>query len=150
MRAGDADRQQVVDRLRVAMDEGRLTLDEYDERVSKAYASQTYADLKELLTDLPSTTPVSRSQLAGVNPILHPQLDPMADKKRRRRDRDRRNIKKIWSGWAGMSFVLTGIWFLTELSDGFDELDFWPIWPIGIVALILIARTIAYVANRDD
>ena len=53
MRAADADRQAVADKLRAALDEGRLDLHEYDERLQRAYAAKTYGDLDGLLTDLP-------------------------------------------------------------------------------------------------
>ena len=64
MRAGDADRQAVADKLRGALDEGRLDLHEYDERLQQAYAAKTYGDLNGLLDDLPGTVPASRSQVA--------------------------------------------------------------------------------------
>ena len=53
IRASDKERESVVDVLRDAYTEGRLTLDEFDERTSAAYASKTWADLRELTTDLP-------------------------------------------------------------------------------------------------
>ena len=53
MRVSDADREGVVRRLRRAVDEGRLTLDEFDERVVIAYAARTRADLDPLTADLP-------------------------------------------------------------------------------------------------
>ena len=43
MRAADADRQAVADNLKSALDEGRLDLHEYDERLQRAYAAKTYA-----------------------------------------------------------------------------------------------------------
>ena len=49
MRAGDADRQAVADSLKPALDEGRLDLHEYDERLQRAYAAKTYGDLDGLL-----------------------------------------------------------------------------------------------------
>ena len=57
MRAGDADRQAVADKLRGALEEGRLDLHEYDERLQRAYAAKTYGDLNGLLDDLPDTVP---------------------------------------------------------------------------------------------
>ena len=54
MRAADADRQKIADQLKAALDEGRLSLHEYDDRVSEAYAARTYADLLGLVTDLPT------------------------------------------------------------------------------------------------
>ncbi len=53
MRASDADRYKIADRLKAALDEGRLSLHEYDDRVREAWAARTYADLHGLVTDLP-------------------------------------------------------------------------------------------------
>jgi hypothetical protein len=36
MRASDADRQEVIERLRTALDEGRLKMDEYIDRMGQA------------------------------------------------------------------------------------------------------------------
>lgn len=54
IRASDADREVVVDTLREAYMAGRLTHDEFDERMSAAYAGRTWGDLRQLTTDLPS------------------------------------------------------------------------------------------------
>jgi Domain of unknown function (DUF1707)/Domain of unknown function (DUF4190) len=54
MRAADADRDRTVDVLTVAYTEGRLTKDEYDERVERALSARTYGDLDLLVTDLPA------------------------------------------------------------------------------------------------
>src|ERR1700756_4788105 len=53
IRASDKERESVVDVLRDAYTEGRLTLEEFEERTSTAYASKTWADLRELTADLP-------------------------------------------------------------------------------------------------
>jgi Domain of unknown function (DUF1707)/Domain of unknown function (DUF4190) len=53
MRAADADRDRVVGLLSTAYGEGRLTKDEYDERVAGALAARTYAELDQLVSDLP-------------------------------------------------------------------------------------------------
>src|ERR1700685_2745254 len=53
MRASDSDRQQVVDRLRAAVGDGRLTMDEYMDRMESAYRAVTLADLGPLCADLP-------------------------------------------------------------------------------------------------
>src|SRR3954452_14858713 len=66
MRAGDGDRQQVAARLKQALDEGRLDLSEYDERLQKTYAAKTFGDLNGLLDDLPGTVPPERSQMQPV------------------------------------------------------------------------------------
>jgi hypothetical protein len=58
IRAGDADREHVVDLLKAAYSEGRLTKDEYDERMANALSARTYADLDLLIADLPVARPV--------------------------------------------------------------------------------------------
>jgi hypothetical protein len=59
LRVSDADREQVAERLRQAGGEGRLTIDELDERVEAAYAARTGADLAKLTQDLPEAAPGS-------------------------------------------------------------------------------------------
>src|SRR5712691_2409661 len=53
IRASDKERESVVDVLRDAYTDGRLTLEEFEERTSAAYASKTWPDLRELTGDLP-------------------------------------------------------------------------------------------------
>lgn len=53
LRISDADRHRVADLLRDAAGEGRLELDELEERLEAAYAARTYADLVPLTADLP-------------------------------------------------------------------------------------------------
>lgn len=53
LRASDADREQVVQRLHTAATEGRLSSDELDERVHRALTALTYDDLDGVLDDLP-------------------------------------------------------------------------------------------------
>ncbi|WP_205471351.1 DUF1707 domain-containing protein [Nocardioides sp. SYSU D00038] len=54
LRISDADRHQVAEVLRDAAGEGRLDLDELDQRLEAAYAAKVYADLAPLVADLPS------------------------------------------------------------------------------------------------
>jgi hypothetical protein len=53
IRASDSDREVVVSALREAYTAGRLTLDEFDERMTEAYAGKTWGDLRTLTADLP-------------------------------------------------------------------------------------------------
>ncbi len=53
LRASDADRERVVERLREAASEGRIGADELDDRVSRALRALTYADLDATVVDLP-------------------------------------------------------------------------------------------------
>jgi DUF1707 SHOCT-like domain/Domain of unknown function (DUF4190) len=62
MRAASADRERAVDVLKAGFAEGRLTQDEYNERMNQAYAARTYAELAALTADLP----------AGAIPTVYP------------------------------------------------------------------------------
>ncbi|GAA1972220.1 hypothetical protein GCM10009838_34680 [Catenulispora subtropica] len=53
MRASDADRDRVADALREAYAEGRLDVDEHNERIDRAYKAKTLGELTPLLSDLP-------------------------------------------------------------------------------------------------
>ena len=53
VRASDAERELVVERLHRAVGSGRLTIHEFDERSAKAYAARTRGELADLTKDLP-------------------------------------------------------------------------------------------------
>jgi hypothetical protein len=86
IRASDVDREAVVSTLREAYTAGRLTLDEFDERMAAAYAGKTWGDLRALTADLPvqpvlgtdipdrHPAPVSSSALPSTVPET--ELDP--------------------------------------------------------------------------
>ena len=67
MRAADVDRDRAVSFLTTAFTEGRLTKDEYDERVEQALHARTYSDLDMIVTDLPGARSV------GSPPVVRPK-----------------------------------------------------------------------------
>ena len=54
LRASHADREQVIEALKAAFVQGRLTKDELEARAGRAFAARTYAELAALTTDLPA------------------------------------------------------------------------------------------------
>ena len=54
LRASDADREQVLESLKTAFVQGRLTIDELDARAGQALVSRTYGELAVLTADIPS------------------------------------------------------------------------------------------------
>jgi hypothetical protein len=77
LRASDADREQHAEVLRRAAGEGRLTMDELEERLNAVYASRTHRELERLIVDVvpreayspaqtPNRVPVRRDR-AGAN-----------------------------------------------------------------------------------
>lgn len=55
LRVSDADRERAADILRESAGEGRLTLEELDQRLDQTYAAKTYAELESVTRDLPAT-----------------------------------------------------------------------------------------------
>jgi len=55
LRASHEDRDRVIEMLRVAAGDGRLTSEELDERVEIAFSARTYGELAALTSDLPAS-----------------------------------------------------------------------------------------------
>lgn len=123
LRASDADRERVVEILRQHSVEGRITADEFEERMAAAYAAKTMGALAELTGDLPVDLAEHARQRA--------ELARRADG-RRLSPHTRGEI----SGWASLAVVLTAIWAVS--GAGY----FWPAWPLGVMAVLAVIRYI--------
>jgi hypothetical protein len=66
LRASHADREHVIDTLKVAFVQGRLTKDEFDTRVAQTLAARTYADLSMLTVDIPAGLTGLPARLTGL------------------------------------------------------------------------------------
>ncbi len=69
MRAADADRDRVVECLNMAYSEGRLARNEYDGRLENALSARTYADLDQLVIDLPAARATAVTPVAKTNQL---------------------------------------------------------------------------------
>ncbi|MBB1243660.1 DUF1707 and DUF4190 domain-containing protein [Streptomyces durbertensis] len=70
MRASDADRERAADVLKAGYAEGRLSKDEYDQRLQRVHSAATYAEIQPLIVDLPQgPVPMSGPQPAPVLPV---------------------------------------------------------------------------------
>jgi hypothetical protein len=138
MRAGDSDRKAVADQLKTALDEGRLDLGEYDERIQRTYAAKTYADLDGLLTDLPGTVPVQHAQVqpAGGTAVAGPSPSPG------------RQIAQWVGPYGGVILVCTLIWLVTSISAG-HLVYFWPVWMLIPLILGVAGQAFGH-GNRHD
>jgi hypothetical protein len=66
VRASDADREHVAERLRHAAGEGRLLAEELEERLARALRARTYGDLDPLVADLPQPRAPRRKMTASM------------------------------------------------------------------------------------
>jgi hypothetical protein len=116
MRAADADRQQIAEQLKSALDEGRLSLHEYDDRVREAYAARTYGDLVGLVDDLPepgiSAAEVNARQAAALR--REARKLPMA-------------LLVLWTIWSAATAANLVIWAVVAASSPFP-VYVWPVW----------------------
>jgi hypothetical protein len=136
LRAGDADRSTVAATLGRHMAAGRLTLDEYDERLSRAYAAKTYGDLAELTADLPAEREPARISTPARNGVP-PAYGCGAAGPWGRAHAGR----SAWASWMSTAAVVTSIWLITSIATG-ALIHFWPIWVIGPWGAILLAQTL--------
>ena len=116
LRAADADRHQIADQIKSALDEGRLSLHEYDDRVRQAYAARTYAELLLLVADLPKPG----MSTAEVNARREAEI-------RKRARRLPTALGVLWTIWGAITAVNLAVWFLVAVTTSFD-LYLWPIW----------------------
>jgi len=129
IRASDEDRESTAAELRDHYAAGRLTSDEFNERLDKAYAAKTLGDLAALKTDLPAPASAGLGQLP--EPIQ--PAGPVAAGS----DRFPVAWRAAWGSWASVSLILFVIW---ALSGGGGNL--WFLWPVGICGALLLGRMV--------
>ncbi|WP_308201555.1 DUF1707 SHOCT-like domain-containing protein [Sphaerisporangium perillae] len=124
MRASDGDRDKVAAALREHCAQGRLTMEEFNERLEQVYQGRTYGDLQKLTADLPD---IDMHALPAAQP---PDRRPQPSNAQK-------GIKAAWASWASAVAVTTVIWALTSFGD-----YFWPMWVAGPWGAILLVATI--------
>jgi hypothetical protein len=139
LRAADSDRQFVADRLREALDQGRLDLGEYDDRLKLAYAARTYGELDTLLHDLPAVVPAERARVATTPPG---QSGPATVPGQRRRIPGW--LLATWGSWLTTSLICLVVWLATS-PGGYP----WPVWVAGPWGVVLLGRTVMAYASGD-
>jgi hypothetical protein len=141
LRAADEDRQWVADRLRAALDQGRLRLAEYDDRLQLAYRAQTYAELNLLLDDLPPAI-VGAVAVASQPP---PAPAGVPSKPTAARAESSRGLPTallvLWIIWGGVVGINLVTWLLVVIGNGHWVYP-WPAWVAGPSGIALLSVTI--------
>jgi len=133
LRAADDDRQWVADRLRVALDQGRLRLAEYHDRLRIAYQARTYAELNALLDDLPPST------MTAVVPAPNQSPAPPAARVKASGTMPTAMVV-LWTVWGGAVAINVVVWLLVMVGTG-EAVYPWPMWVAGPSGAALLAVT---------
>lgn len=135
IRASDHDRQEVADRLRGALADGRLKMEEFEDRVGLAYQAVTYGDLAALCADLPAAG--SSAGPEAVRPALAGSASapwrgvlaglPMT-------------LRVLWMIWLTAVSINVVVWALVSGTSAHLVYP-WPLWVGGPYGAALFAMS---------
>jgi hypothetical protein len=140
IRASDTDRDRTVAQLRQHLAEGRLTMEEFSERVDEAYAARTMADLQQVLRELPHVR---------VNEPRTPEQREQAKGKQLKRQRQLRGQVVVF---LLVNAFLIAIWAATSVAAR-ELIFFWPIFPLlgwGLGLAVQFWQVYGEREDRDD
>jgi uncharacterized membrane protein YccC len=129
IRASDADRDRTAAALREHLAAGRLTTEEFDERLDKTYAAKTLGELDQVMADLPRTdlkqpAEVSPQRSGGPVEAGASRFSPA--------------WRAAWGSWLGISLLFFVIWLISGASGGL-----WFLWVPALMGVGLLGRWIS-------
>ena len=139
LRAADTDRVAVAEALGRAMSAGRLSVEEYDDRLARTYAARTYGELTPLTADLPDLPDLPDQPRPVAAPASAPRPAPSSgpgcsggwDA----------GGPHAWRSWAATSLIVVTIWLVTMVAT--QQLIYpWPVWVIGPWGVVLLAQRV--------
>jgi Domain of unknown function (DUF1707) len=136
IRASDADRDRIVTALRENLAEGRLTTEEFDERLDKALAAKTMGELEGLMADLPSTDVSQRAD---------PSLDRAEGNLPSRRGRFYPARRSAWGVLFTLGVLVVVIWLISGAHAGLSFL-----WVVAALAVLVVVRRVTGGRARSE
>jgi hypothetical protein len=163
MRASDGDRQHVVEQLRGALEDGRLSMAEFADRMGTAFQAVTYGDLAPLCADLPDLNPVlagpvlagpamaspviASPVIAGTGAAAGTAVRPAACARTGYLAGLPLALKVLWTIWLVAVSVNVVVWILVRDPGG--HLGYpWPVWVAGPYGAVLLAVSAAVTLFR--
>jgi len=146
IRASDADRDRTAAALREHLAAGRLTTEEFDERLDKVYAAKTLGELKDLMADLPETgleqpADVTLHSAAGSPPLTGQRSGGPVEASG---GRFSPAWRAAWGSWLGISLLFVVIWLVSGAGGGL-----WFLWVPGLLGALLLGRWITGAPARS-
>jgi hypothetical protein len=132
IRAADADRDRAAEALREHHAAGRLSIEEFQERLDRVYAAKTIGELEGLMADLPAIDlyqlpiPADRRFVPPPATRSHGRMSPA--------------WRAAWASWASVSLLCLVIWLITAGVASAGTAYFWPIWVAGPLGAVLLGR----------
>lgn len=126
IRASDEDRSRTAAALGEHYAAGRLTLEEFQERLDEVYAATTLGELDRLMADLPGTDLTRLPERRVPGPVQVPAGGSVLAR------------RAAWRFWLAISVVAFVIWLLGGASGGP-----WFLWVVVPLGLLMLRRWIA-------
>jgi hypothetical protein len=124
MRASDTDRERTASLLREHHAQGRLSAEEFNDRLDRSFAAKTIGELDALLADLPGID-LYRLPAAGIRPAPPGALRPRSGRAGRGSTVARPGDGTVspqtantWGTWAVISSLLVVVWLVVGLISG--------------------------------
>ena len=148
VRAADADRERVLEVVRQAHAEGRLTTTEFYDRLEGVYQAKTFGELDELVVDLPAGTAVAPLAVPSPQRAAVARPDPAGLLAQMPTQ-----LRAVWITWATVVSINVLIWLIvsvTAFADNDQMAYFWPIWVAGPWGVVNAGITLSWRLNRKD
>jgi hypothetical protein len=133
LRASDEDRDQIASQLREHHAVGRLSSDEFAERLDAAFKAKTVGELDHLLRDLP------RIDLYRLSDAPNTRQPIQAQPARRRSS----EWRAAWSSWLTVTLLCVFVWAVT--GHGYP----WWIWVAGPWGVVMAGSQLSVIASRS-
>lgn len=127
IRASDADRERVAAALREHLAAGRLTIEEFEDRLEQAFAAKTLGDLEGLMADLPGGDLESLKAATVQRPAPGPAEEPL--------DQLTAAWHAIWRPWLAITLFFFAVWLFSGAVGA------WFVYPSLIAAVVLLRRS---------
>jgi hypothetical protein len=138
IRASDGDRDRTASLLREHLAAGRLSPEEFNERLDLAFAAKTVGDIDALLRDLPG---IDLYRLPDAELTRHPR---QANGNPPHRGGHHRGWRAAWGAWFTVVLICFVVWGLA--GHGYV----WPLWVAGPSGIALAGSWLTANAFRSE
>jgi hypothetical protein len=147
VRASDADRDWTAAALREHLAAGRLTTEEFEERLDKIYAAKTLGELDGLMADLPATDPGPLPSTSLDRSAARPPVTSRDSGRSIEAGQGRfpAALRGGWGPWIGISLFLFLIWLASGAGNGL-----WFLWAALALGALMLGRRIGGGPGRSE